>query len=667
MRLPPLLLGAALAFWGWQTGYLPLGLAMAAVSELRHVTRWRADLGLRDLNRVSDLSAVLFVALVAWQALAGEAARAIIAVFQWLPLVLFPLVVCQLYGVTGRVDASVFLWSLRRRALARGHGTQPVDLAWPFLALIVLSASAANVRTPSFYAGLVLLAGWALWGARARRDTPTIWACMLAGAVALGWAGQVGLAEGQQVLMRATTGWILEYWRRDTDPYRSSTAMGQVGEVKLSDRIVLRLEASPGLRPPFLLREATYNVYHAASWYAADAAFERVQPEADGATWRIGPEAPETGALTVSTYLKGGKGILPAATGTYRLDDLLVVELRRNRLGALRVEEGLGLVTYRARFGEHREGPPAPSDVAVPRLEAEAVGRVAAELGLADLEPERAVQAVQSYFRSRFRYARFLTGTPVDRTALGDFLTRTRAGHCEYFATATVLLLRAAGIPARYAVGWSAQEWSQLEGRYVVRARDAHAWAVAWVDGAWRDVDTTPPDWFVEEAADGPIFGALADLGAWVTFQFYRWRWSEREDRLTTNVGWLVLPLMGFLAWRIYSRRRAAVAPAPAARAATRRDGQGRDSEFYRVEALLAARGLARGPDEPLGPWLRGLAERAEPEFDVPALEPLVRLHYRYRFDPAGLAPAERRALGAGVEAWLAARDRDPARGVPAS
>ena len=39
----------------------------------------------------------------------------------------------------------------------------------------------------------------------------------------------------------------------------------------------------------------------------------------------------------------------------------------------------------------------------------------------------------------------------TEATPLADFLLRTRSGHCEYYATATVLLLRAAGIPARYA------------------------------------------------------------------------------------------------------------------------------------------------------------------------------------------------------------------------
>src|SRR5205807_1199702 len=75
---------------------------------------------------------------------------------------------------------------------------------------------------------------------------------------------------------------------------------------------------------------------------------------------------------------------------------------------------------------------------------------------------------------------------PRKESALEEFLLNSRAGHCEYFATATTLLLRAAGVPARYAVGFSVQEWSRLEQRYIVRARHAHSWTLAYVNGGWR-------------------------------------------------------------------------------------------------------------------------------------------------------------------------------------
>jgi hypothetical protein len=232
-----------------------------------------------------------------------------------------------------------------------------------------------------------------------------------------------------------------------------------------------------------------------------------------------------------------------------------------------------------------------------------------------------------------------------------------QAGHCEYFATATVLLLRAAGIPARYAVGYAVSEWSPREGRYLVRARHAHSWAQAWVDGAWRDVDTTPPGWASMEASSAAPWERLTDLASWAFFVFSRWRWSDQDTAYVDYLGWLLVPLVGFLAWRLYSRRRItrgtagpAPSPAPVARL-------GDDSELYLIEARLAALGLGRRPWEPVSRWLSRVraapTEGVAPEA-LSALAALVRLHYRYRFDPHGLDPAERETLRSGVHAWLA-------------
>ena len=58
--MPPRgLAGAALLFWGWQTGFLVAGLAMAAVVEARSVVAVRWDFSRTDFNRISDVSAVM--------------------------------------------------------------------------------------------------------------------------------------------------------------------------------------------------------------------------------------------------------------------------------------------------------------------------------------------------------------------------------------------------------------------------------------------------------------------------------------------------------------------------------------------------------------------------------------------------------------------------------
>jgi transglutaminase-like putative cysteine protease len=650
--MPPGLLGAALLFWGWQTGFLAVAAGMALALETRHVMRWRWDLSRRDFNRVSDLCAVLLVVIAAYQFLGNEPARAITSLFECLPLTVFPLIFCQVYSVTGTVDGSIFFWSLRRRADAESSPPRtPVDLTYPYLALVVLAASAANVRSAFFYVGLCALTAWALWRLRSTRYATTSWVAAVVAAVALGYAGHLGLAETQRALERRASAWLLEYIRRDTDPYRSSTGLGELGTVKLSDAIVLRVDA-PGGRPPTLLRDAAYDVFNSPVWLATDAGFTAVRSEGDGASWTLAGAMPAEESITISAYLRRGKGMLAMPAATARLDRLVVVELSRNRLGAVKVTEGLGLVRYDARLGRTgpSDGPPTPADLAIPAREAGAIARVMSELDLGHRTPPEVVQAVRGLFVGRFKYSRFLQGSRVGVTALEDFLLNTRAGHCEYFATATVHLLRAAGIPARYAVGYAVHEWSPLERRYVVRGSDAHSWALAWIDGAWREIDTTPPEWMGD--ASSSLLRPLNDLSSWLTFGFARWRWGERDDRLTTSVGWLLVPLLAILGWRLYVRRRVSTPPKALVRVVP--PARGADSEFYLIERRLHALTFARAPGEPLSAWLARIDAAHVPGVVVAPLAPLLALHYRYRFDPDGLPSWDRHTLAASARGWLA-------------
>jgi hypothetical protein len=152
----------------------------------------------------------------------------------------------------------------------------------------------------------------------------------------------------------------------------------------------------------------------------------------------------------------------------------------------------------------------------------------------------------------------------------------------------------------------------------------------------------------------------VSDLWEWGTFVFSRWRWSERGDRLTGNLGWLLIPLVAILVWRSWARRRVgAPSPAVAGAAATARTGE--DSEFYGVARRLSELGFERAPGEPLARWLAAVAAAAPLAVATEPLRPLLDLHYRYRFDPAGLATAERQRLRAESQAWLAAHPPAPA------
>lgn len=122
------------------------------------------------------------------------------------------------------------------------------------------------------------------------------------------------------------------------------------------------------------------------------------------------------------------------------------------------------------------------------------------------------------YLRTRFGYTLDLSDMN-HRDPLAYFLFVKRAGNCEYFASAMVVMLRTLGIPARYATGFLAGEYNDLAHDYIVRASDAHSWVEAYFPGyGWITFDPTPP-------GDEKHNGAFARLGMyWDWFQF---SWNE--------------------------------------------------------------------------------------------------------------------------------------------
>ncbi len=92
------------------------------------------------------------------------------------------------------------------------------------------------------------------------------------------------------------------------------------------------------------------------------------------------------------------------------------------------------------------------------------------------------------------RHGYSLASLPINRD--GDpvvrWLESGAAGHCEYFAGGTILLARAAGIPARMVVGFVGGNWNEYENYFVVRNEHAHAWVEVYANGQWVRVDPTP-------------------------------------------------------------------------------------------------------------------------------------------------------------------------------
>jgi transglutaminase-like putative cysteine protease len=120
------------------------------------------------------------------------------------------------------------------------------------------------------------------------------------------------------------------------------------------------------------------------------------------------------------------------------------------------------------------------------------VTRLAAQITSSAATDYDKAAAIENHLRTRFGYTLELPRTPV-KDPIANFLFERKQGHCEYFASSMAVMLRTLGIPSRVVNGFRTDEFNDLTGNYVVRAKDAHAWVEAYFSGyGWQTFDPTP-------------------------------------------------------------------------------------------------------------------------------------------------------------------------------
>jgi transglutaminase-like putative cysteine protease len=126
---------------------------------------------------------------------------------------------------------------------------------------------------------------------------------------------------------------------------------------------------------------------------------------------------------------------------------------------------------------------------------------------------------IERYLMTRYSYTLDLSG-PRAGDPLANFLFVRRAGHCEYFASAMAIMLRAIGIPTRYATGFLPGEYNDLGGDYIVRESDAHAWVEVYFPSyGWITFDPTPPG----NATRAGLFDRLSLYWDWFQYTWGEW------------------------------------------------------------------------------------------------------------------------------------------------
>ena len=174
-----------------------------------------------------------------------------------------------------------------------------------------------------------------------------------------------------------------------------------------------------------------------------------------------------------------------------------------------------------------------------------------------------------------------------------------------------------------------------------------------WNGKTWEDFDTTPASWIEAESKRASPFQSLADFWSRLKFEFSKLRWGQGAVRKYLFLS--LIPILGLLLYQILRRsrrmrRRNEKKPAAIT-------WPGLDSEFYQLERKLAAQGVERRPSEPLSGWLQRATNEAVLVRMKDPLQELLRLHYRYRFDPRGLDASDRGELKRGTKMFLKSLD----------
>jgi transglutaminase-like putative cysteine protease len=145
------------------------------------------------------------------------------------------------------------------------------------------------------------------------------------------------------------------------------------------------------------------------------------------------------------------------------------------------------------------------------------------------------INAVLRLFHEKnFRYT--LEPPPLDKHVIDEFLFDTRAGFCEHYSGAFVVLMRALGIPARVVTGYQGGKINPTDGFMTIRQSDAHAWAEVWLSNrGWMRIDPTAA--VAPERVEQDLSSAIPRrvLGGLFTFDPSRNAWAAQWLALRHN------------------------------------------------------------------------------------------------------------------------------------
>jgi protein-glutamine gamma-glutamyltransferase len=332
--------------------------------------------------------------------------------------------------------------------------------------------------------------------------------------------------------------------------FTESVELGQIGEIKKNSAVVMRVQTGKPIGYDRLRwRGIALTKFDGKRWTTSEHGTQKLQPGEDGwihtADSPQKSETPKPGMIytvyleplaTDAIFIPGkvisikgnfageGGNSFSAIRRTYILrdstDTLLnpfhnYTAIRYAGFSQLPPMDATKLRTASTEYSREITSTylqlPEPLDRRIPELARQATKYAKT--------PFDKALAIESFLRNRYAYTLNLTGKPGD-DPLAHFLFETRGGHCEYFASSMVIMLRTLGIPSREVNGFLPGEYNDLGGDYIVRASDAHSWVEVYFPGTdWQVFDPTPA---IAEN-DGGFMTRLGQYADWAQLTWSEW------------------------------------------------------------------------------------------------------------------------------------------------
>lgn len=646
MKIPPFYIGTTLLFWGMESNNLLLGVIIAVVLESCQFIKEKWTLSKDDFIRISDLTSVIFITAIGLILLNKEPITFFRNTTIWLPVILLPLVIAQLYSTNDKIVIGTQIGSKKKK---KSYQHAPMDFSFYYVILALFATAAANSRSAYFFPGIAFLMGWLLFYNRGKSFKIHTFIATLVVVFAAGYFGFQAMEKSHHYLRKKSWEMMRSYYlNRFADPYKANIAYGSTGRLKQSGTIVIRVFSLTS--PPDLLKEASYTNYNSAAWRNPHQLFDAAVLTAE-TEWELIPKPHPTGLkTTIEQNLPKEKGLLVRPAYSFRITSPNLFELERNKAGTLKALDSAPVVTTDFFYNRNKPVDDIPDqwNTFLPKHEKETLTKVAQTIWQIDDSKTAKLSKLSSYFSANFSYTLELQNRGRQTSLLANFLLSTKEGHCELFATATTLLLRTANIPTRYVTGFAVEEYSKLEGCYVVRDRHAHAWCEAYINGKWITVDNTPANWQDQDLSNRSFLEPVSDFLSFLKQKYKRFQIGS-EQNYDTLLSIVIIILALILIYRIY--RRLQLQKDEKYPNKQKRIFIPQDSPFTLLEEWLIEVAGERNHNEQMSTWLRRVCSSNQLPYQE--ILKLYQHHQKLRFDAEHFSEAEYQKLRDGVSKFL--------------